>query len=281
MTARALATPARRGPPAHSAVRARDELRPAKGWAALRGAAAALAFLTRVPVGRRLSLDGGDVARAGPAFPLVGAALGAVVGGIAASLAAPLSPLPAVALALAAGTVLTGALHLDALADSADAVGAHSRERALEVMRDHTIGAYGAVAIMLDLLVKAAALAALSRVGQVLPFAIAAGAISRAVPIPLAAALPHARRGHGAAASLTRAARGRAVAATLVGVLVAVAAAGLDGLLLAACAGLVALSLGLAFGRWLGGVTGDALGAAAELSETTALVVAVALAGGR
>lgn len=257
----------------------RDELGTGLGWAELRGAAAALAFLTRVPVGRRLSLDGGDVARAGPAFPLVGAAIGAVVGGIAASLAAPLSPLLAGALALAAGTVLTGALHLDALADSADALGAPSRERALEVMRDHTIGAYGAVAVATDLLIKTAALAALAGAGHALPFAIGAGAVSRAVPVALAAALPYARSGEGAAASLTGAARGRAIAAALSGVLVAVLAAGPDGLLLAACAGAVALALGLAFGRWLGGVTGDTLGAALEIGETAALVVAVAAAG--
>ncbi len=177
----------------------REEVASPRRRPELRAAVAALAFLTRVPVGRRLVLDGGDVARAGPAFPLIGACLGAVVGGIAAGLASPLSPLLAAALAIGAGTLLTGALHLDALADTADALGGRSRERALEIMRDHAIGAYGAAAIALDLLVKAAAIAALARDGHVLPFAIAAGALSRAVPVPLAAALPYARPGEGLA----------------------------------------------------------------------------------
>ena len=49
----------------------------------LRGLAAAVAFLTRVPVGRFVTLDAADVARGGALFPLVGAGIGAVVGGIA------------------------------------------------------------------------------------------------------------------------------------------------------------------------------------------------------
>src|SRR5713226_885335 len=138
-----------------------DPLSPPRHRTELRGLAAALTFLTRIPLGRRLVLDGDDVARAGPAFPLVGAGIGAAVGGIAAALAHPLSPLLAVALALAVGALLTGALHLDALADTADALGARSRERALEIMRDHAVGAYGAVAIALDLLIKGAALSVL------------------------------------------------------------------------------------------------------------------------
>jgi adenosylcobinamide-GDP ribazoletransferase len=245
----------------------------------LRAAAAALAFLTRIPIGRLLVLDAGDVARAGPAFPLVGAGLGAVVGGIAAALATPLSPLLAVAVALAAGTALSGALHLDGLADSADALGAHSREQALEIMRDHAVGAYGTVALILDLLVKAAALSALAGGKDVLAFAVAAGALSRSMPVVLAAALPYARPGGGTAASLTRAARGRAVAAAVIGVAIAALVVGLDALPLAACFAALATVLGVALKGWLGGVTGDVLGASVELSEATVLVVAVALVG--
>jgi adenosylcobinamide-GDP ribazoletransferase len=260
---------------------AREEIAPPRRLLELRGAVAALTFLTRVPVGRRLALDGGDVARAGPAFPLIGAGLGAVVGGIVASFAAPLSPLVAAGLALATGTILTGALHLDALADTADALGARSRERALEIMRDHAIGAYGAVAIALDLLVKVAALAALARGGDVLPVAIAAGALSRAIPVSLAATLPYARPGEGLARSLAGSARARAVVAAAIATLIATLAIGLDGLVLAACAAILAVTLGAVFARWLGGVTGDTLGAAVELAEAAMLVVAVALAGGR
>jgi adenosylcobinamide-GDP ribazoletransferase len=251
----------------------------ARPWAELRAPVAALTFLTRIPVGRWLVLDGDDVARAAPTFPLVGAGIGAVVGGIAAMLAKPLSALLAAGLALAVGAVLTGALHLDALADTADALGARSRERALEIMRDHSIGAYGAVAITLDLLIKVGALSALISHQHVVLFAVAAGALSRMSPVLLAAWLPYARAGPGAGVLLTRSGRLRAAVAVIVAVAIAVAAGGMNGVVVAGCAAAVTAALGITFRRWLGGITGDTLGAAVELSETTVLVVAVALVG--
>ena len=236
-----------------------------------------MAFLTRVPVGRRLELDGDDVARAGPAFPLVGASIGAAVGATAAALAGPLPALLAAALALAVGAVLTGALHLDALADTADGLGAHTHERALEIMRDHSIGAYGTVALVLDLLVKAAALAALAQRERVFAFAVVAACLARGAPVLLATALPYARPGGGAGASLTRASPWRAALAGALAFAVAIAVAGRDGAVLAAVAAVVTGAAALGCRRWLSGVTGDTLGATAEVVELAALVAAVAL----
>ncbi len=242
---------------------------------------AAVTFLTRLPLGGALRLDGDDVARAGPAFPLVGAGIGAAVGGTAAGLAHSLTPLLAVVVALALGALLTGALHLDGLADSADALGARSRERALEIMRDHAVGAYGAAAIAIDLLLKTAALSALLRFGGVLRFAVVAGALSRLAPVVLAAFLPYARAGGGAGTALTRGGRPRALLAAALGVGVAAAVAGSDGLVLAALTAALVVLGALWSRRWIGGVTGDTLGAASELVELAVLVCAVALVGGR
>src|SRR5581483_9708288 len=161
--------------------------------AELRGLAAAVSFLTRVPVGRRLELAGGDVARGGALFPLVGAGIGTLVGGVAQAAGSPLTPLLAAALGVAAGTALTGVLHLDALADTADALGATTRERALEIMRDHSVGAYGATALVLDLGAKTAALSALVSHHDALRGAVCACAAARAVPVVLSVALPYAR----------------------------------------------------------------------------------------
>ena len=119
----------------------------------LRAAAAALAFLTRVPVGRLTALGPDDVARGAVLFPIVGAGIGALVGGIAVGLDSRLTVLLAAALAVAAEALVTGAIHLDALADAADGLGAPTRERALEIMREPTIGAFGAAALGLVLLV--------------------------------------------------------------------------------------------------------------------------------
>ena len=68
------------------------------------------------------------------------------------SAAGPLPSLGAAALGLGVAALLTGALHLDALADTADALGGATRERRLEIMRDHAIGAFGAVALVVVLL---------------------------------------------------------------------------------------------------------------------------------
>ena len=109
-------------------------------------AAAALAFLTRIPVRRALGAD--DVARGAVLFPLVGAGVGAL-SGVAALLLYPSVPaLAAAGVAVAVELVVTGAMHADALADTADAAGAQTRERALEIMRDSRIGSFGAAALM-------------------------------------------------------------------------------------------------------------------------------------
>ena len=243
----------------------------------LRAVAAGISFLTRVPVGRLVAVGGDDVARSGPAFPLVGAAVGAAVGAVAFGLSGPLPPLAAGGLALAAGAVLTGAFHLDALADCADALGAFDRERALAIMRDHQIGAYGAVALFLDLLVKASLLAALSGGARVVAVAAAAGACARAMPVAVGALLPYARASGGTGASMAGGSKLRAVIALALAAALAVAVRGANGGAILGAAGVVAVLSGLFWRRRIGGITGDVLGATAELAELAALAVGAAL----
>ena len=242
--------------------------------AELRGLAAAVAFLTRVPIGRWIELDAADVARGGALFPLVGAGIGTVVGGLTQALAGPLTPGLAAVLGLAAGAVLTGVLHLDALADSADAFGASTRERALEIMRDHTIGAYGAVALVLDLAAKAAALAVLAERHDALRYAVCAAAVARVAPVLLSSVLPYARSDGGTGNALGGTGWVRAALAVAIGAAICIL---LHAAPLLAVALVVTVGVGFVARRALGGVTGDVLGAAAELCELAALVVAVAL----
>jgi adenosylcobinamide-GDP ribazoletransferase len=229
----------------------------------VRAAAAAVAFLTRVPV--RMPLEASDVARGAALFPVVGLGIGAAVGGIATL---PLPAPVAAVLAVAAGAALTGALHLDGLADTADALGGRTREQALEIMRDHAIGAYGAVALVLDLGLRVTTISVLG----IRDIACAA-AVARVVPVLLGVALPYARSA-GTGGFLADAGIPTAAAALVLGAvpclllgrwplaLVPVATAALAAPLLRA---------------WLGGVTGDTLGAAVEVAELSALVLAVAL----
>jgi len=244
----------------------------------MRGASAALAFLTRVPVGRAVAFDGADVARGVWAFPLVGALVGLGAGAVVVLSDRALSPFVAAALGITFAVSVTGAFHVDALADTCDALGAHTRERALEIMRDSRIGSFGAAAVALDLLVKTAAVAELAGDDRALGALVAAGALSRAASPPLAALLPYARAGGGPGSVLSgRVTQLGAAAAVVVGVAIASAALGLDGAILAAAVAASTVLLGAFFVHRFGGVTGDTLGAATEVGETLALVVAAAL----
>jgi len=242
--------------------------------AALRATLASVAFLTRVPVANRVDLDARDVARGAVLFPLVGGIVSGAAGLVCDLLTGPLPSLVAGAIAVGVAAVLTGAMHLDALADSADALGATTRDEALEIMRDHAVGAFGTVALVLVCLVDAAVLGALGSIEKAAVVGLAAGAAGRAVMLPLGRFLPYARSGEGQGRILEHFGTVGLVLGVLVAAVLAVPAgwAGLAGL---AAAAVVALALGLYYRYWLGGVTGDLLGAAAKLGETAALLTAL------
>ena len=218
--------------------------------------------------------------------PLVGAALGAVVAAVAAlALLVGVPPLVTAVLVVGGVALATRFLHLDGLADTADGlVVPGDRARALEVMRRGDVGPVGVAVLVLVLLGQVAALGELlaaersADVGSRLGLLVLALAVSRAV-LPVVTA-----RG-------VRAARpdglGRAVVGATprwVPVVVAVVLA-LPATLLLGAAGSAAVLVGLAAGaavaatahRRLGGLTGDVLGAAVEVSLLGALVAAAAL----
>jgi adenosylcobinamide-GDP ribazoletransferase len=243
-----------------------------------RAAAAAVTFLTRIPLGRHIPVDAADVARGAVLFPVVGAGIGVVAGLAAGGLEGPLPPLVAGGLAVAVALVLTGALHLDALADTADAFGAGTRERALEIMHDPRIGAFGVAAVVVALLVEAAAVGALADAGDAVSGFTVAGAESRAVAAPLAVALPYARTEGGTGSVLSgRISAGSSAVAGVLALLIAVLLLGWDGLAVAGIAAAIAIACGIGSRLWLGGVTGDTLGATVQLAEIAVLVALLAL----
>ncbi len=242
----------------------------------MRAAVGAVAFLTCIPVGRTVAVDGADVARGAIAFPVVGAGIGALAGLTATGLEGPLPGLVAGGLAVALALVLTGGLHLDALADVADALGA-VRGRALQVMREPAIGAFGAAAVALAVLLEAAAAGSLAAGHDAVIGWLVAGALSRAGAPPLARLLPYARAEGGTGSVLSG--RVSAAGALAGGALAVVAAAlllGWDGVVVAGIAAAIVATCGLGSRLWLVGVTGDTLGATTQLTEIAALV---ALAG--
>jgi adenosylcobinamide-GDP ribazoletransferase len=239
--------------------------------------AVAGAFLTRLPLRPDAGADPEALARAAPFFPLVGAAIGAAVAGTALGLTEVLPAFLAGLLAVSLELLLTGALHADGLADSADGLGGHDRERSLAIMRDHTLGTYGACALVLGLTVKAAAIGALAEADAWGPV-VAALAISRATPLLLGRYLPYARASGGTGSLLAgRVGTTSVLVGAALALAIAIATTGFTGLALFAGAALITAAIGLLARRRLGGVTGDTMGAAIELSATLDLVLALAL----
>jgi adenosylcobinamide-GDP ribazoletransferase len=107
---------------------------------------------------------------------------------------------------------------------------------------------------------------------------IAAGALSRAASPPLAALLSYPRADDGPGSVLAGVSRSVAAAAVLLGVAIAVLAVKSDAAWLVTAAVVLAIGLGLVYYRWLGGATGDCLGAVTEICETAVLVLAAGLA---
>ncbi len=246
--------------------------------AVLRPAVAAVAFLTRIPVARAVTVDARDVARGVWLFPLVGGAVGGVCGLLADVAADRLPALAAGALAVGLAALLTGALHYDALADTADAFGTSDRERALEIMRDHAIGAFGAIALIVVCLLDAALLGALAVQDDAALVGLAAGACARAGMLFPALALPNAREGEGQGQLLGGIGVVPVAGAAALALLLALPA-GWAGLAAVAAAAVAVLVLSVVAARKFGGVTGDVLGATAKLAETSALIAAVVVLG--
>jgi adenosylcobinamide-GDP ribazoletransferase len=243
------------------------------------GLLVAVGFLTRIPVPAGVFDDAQARRRSLAWYPLVGALIGLLLGALAWLLPSDRAMLSA-ALVLLAWVALTGALHLDGLADSADAwVGgmgadaAQSRTRTLEIMKDPRSGPAGVTAIVLLLLLKFAALASLPAAAW--SWLWIAPVLARVAATAAFVTTPYVRAG-GLGTGLSDAPRIACLAAIAIGVL-ACAASGMRGAIAAACVSVLFVLWRRACMRRIGGITGDTTGALIELSEAAALV-ALALA---
>jgi adenosylcobinamide-GDP ribazoletransferase len=232
----------------------------------------AIAFLTRVPVGAPGALTPRRLGHAAALFPAVGLLVGGVLGGVRIAAETVLPAGPATLLAMFAAILLTGALHEDGLADTADGLGAHvSRERRLEILRDSRIGTYGTLALIGSVLLTWSLLAQLDGV-DCLKAAVVAHVLARWSFLPQALALRPARTdGSGALLQPSRATAAIATATALATALLVVGP--VDGAL-ALLAAVLATVLAIAVvRRTLGGATGDTYGATGKLVELAVLAV--------
>lgn len=236
----------------------------------------AIRFLTIVPVPGREAEGPGALGRAAWWFPVVGLALGAVLALADTGLTRLFPPLVSTALVLALWKVLTGGIHLDGLADCLDGLAGRDPQQRVAIMRDTRLGVFGAVGLVLLLLLAFAALAETPAAlrWRVLFLAPAAG---RLAPLWTAARFRPATPDRGLGANFLQGVSALAGWIHLVWVL------GLAATLLRGSGALVVIPALLLVECWcrllaarFGGLTGDGLGSVVELTELLVLLAAAA-----
>ncbi len=235
----------------------------------------ALQFLTSLPVQLAVPPDEREIGHSLAWYPVVGLLLGGVVF-LAALILDSAPPLLGAALLLVLWVLLSGGLHLDGLADSADAWigGLGDRDRTLAIMKDPRCGPAGVVAVVLLLLLKFSAIYSLLESGVPIPLLLAPVLGRMALPL-LFLTTPYLRREGLGSALATHASPKRVVliSVAVLMVLLVVEKSSLFWLMIVAVVLFVVLRTMMM--RRLGGTTGDLAGALVELTETAVLTAAV------
>jgi adenosylcobinamide-GDP ribazoletransferase len=238
-------------------------------------------FLTRVPA-RLIGVDPSptpDFRRASRVFPVVGCLIG-LAGGIVLwiALAIGMPALAAATLAVTATMALTGGLHEDGLADTADSFGGATAEQRLQIMDDSRIGTFGAAALVLTLLIRVTSLAALAAVlgpSGAAAVLVAAEGISRAAMVRLWHELPAARL-NGLAHESGPPDHTAMLIALVIGLVLALLLIPVIGLRPVIVAAILAAAASYGLTRLvaqaLGGRTGDTLGACQQVALAAFLV---------
>jgi adenosylcobinamide-GDP ribazoletransferase len=238
----------------------------------------ALSFLTILPLGPQGSSEARALARSMAYYPFAGLFIGlfAVIGYSLFSLLFPRSF--SLWLTIGASALLTGGLHLDGFADTMDGLGCRgTREKVLDVMRDSRIGAFGVIGLVFLIGAKYLALdqipdPSLSR------SLIVMAVMGRSAMVLVCYRSPYARAGQGLAKPFTEnLGIYEALFSAFSALAIAVALMGVKGAMVFLGIGLFSLGYRLFFKRKLGGITGDVLGAANELTELLCLVLLVLL----
>ena len=229
-------------------------------------------FLTIIPLRvRPRSTDDQALVKSLAAFPLVGLVLGAGLAGASLAMHQVFPHTLVVVVIVFLLVWITGGLHLDGVADTADACGARSREDALRIMKGSTVGTYGSLALLSVLGLKIAGLAALPP-RALAPALLAMPVLGRWAQVQATAGRSYARDQGTAKAFVEGATRAMWLVATVATIVIAGAVMGVAGLV---ATGAVWASVTVYVRwvtTWLGGVTGDTIGAAGEGAEVIAVL---------
>lgn len=233
---------------------------------------AALQFLTRIPM-PHLPYNPDSLSRAVKFFPVVGLLIGSVAALLHLLMAPHLPRLLTALLVIGFLVSITGCLHEDGLADTADGFGGgSSREHILVILKDSRIGSYGGAALTLSVLARVLLLASLP-LTQIPQYLIAAHVLCRWTALPLSYYLPSARSqqdeaGTSQGARIARlTTRGTLIAGSIVTLAICTFGLRTHGAAAIAATIVVTVLSGLYYQRKIGGITGDCFGATNQLAE--------------
>jgi adenosylcobinamide-GDP ribazoletransferase len=232
----------------------------------------AISFLTILPVAIE-SASQADVAASMAWFPLVGLLIGIAYALEDRALTFLFGQALRSAVVVLSMTVLSGAIHLDGLADTADALGAgRDRTRALEILRDSRIGTFGAGAIFFALGLKVLALAGISGRPR-LAALILAPMLARWALVAVSYKIDYLRPSGAGSSMLGRESQRNLTIASITAIIAIIPFFARAVLVAYAIAVLATIAMRSFYRRWLEGITGDLIGACGEIVEVLALIL--------
>ncbi|MFH1481402.1 MAG: adenosylcobinamide-GDP ribazoletransferase [Pseudomonadota bacterium] len=239
----------------------------------MKGLTTALRTLTLIPAPGR---ESDHLSSSLPWFPLVGFVLGLLLYALALLWTWLIPgdwPEGGAAILLIAGIILTRGLHLDGLADWADALGGHGeKEHRLTIMKDAHLGAFGVLALVMALLLKWVTITRLFSDGSLF-WLFPVLMISRAMMVELISTLPYARAGEGTARPFVQGSSSKSRFIAHFSSIMVCLFFSLGGLFLFFVGWITTRLLGHSFKRGFGGITGDLLGTTNELVEIILLMI--------
>ena len=237
-----------------------------------------LQFFTRIPINVELEVKEEDFAKVIIYFPLVGLVIGGINAGSYYLFSQVFSTLISVVMVALANVLLTGALHIDGLADTCDGIfSARKKEKMLEIMKDSRLGTNGAVAIFFDFALRIALLSSLTDKNIIIALVIS-NAISRTMLVFSCFAFKYARAEGGMGnLFIGKVSKDKVLIAYILGTLISVMLLSYIGpILVLSCTVFIWL-----FNKYItskiDGITGDILGASNELGEIFILIAFVVM----
>lgn len=236
----------------------------------------ALQFLTILPFNIKGKIEGEDFGRSLIYFPIVGLLLGLFLAGVA-YISAFLPPIVISILILAAGTVITGGIHLDGFADACDGFyGKRRKEDILKIMRDSRIGTMGAAGVVMLLLFKFAALSSI-RLQDLWKVLIMTAVFARWSQAFACSASKYARDDGKAKYFIEYAKKADILMGALFILILNWFLMGIKGVILFALLAAAIFLFIQYVKRKIGGMTGDTIGATNEIAEAAALIFSLVL----